>query len=342
MTGTHRPILVVGLPRSGTTWTESILGTAIGAAIISEPDNEKLSAPAIRAKRVLGRYPVLAPGDAAPAYEQLWRWALTGAPTSRTLEAAARLVRRASAEDAESLVNHRPSFELRLAGILGSCPRTAKGSDLVVAKSVHAGLAIDWIDDKFDLDVLVILRNPANVLSSWLELDLPDRDRDLGSSRLVRKRYMDAWDVPPPSGGIVQRAAWQLGLLMTALERSAKAHPRWLVRTHERLCSDPETEFRLLFEELGLIWGPTSLGTLERSDVPGTGFSLNRKASQLADSWRGRLDSETLELLGRVLCQFPLKTWDPMDLSAAPNGSADWLSPRSPPYPKGSTGGDGR
>ena len=51
---------------SGTTWTASMLATAETATLVAEPDNEKLSAPAISSKRNIGRFfqsfrPVTAP-----------------------------------------------------------------------------------------------------------------------------------------------------------------------------------------------------------------------------------------------------------------------------------------
>jgi Sulfotransferase family len=334
MSAKHRPVLVVGLPRSGTTWTESILGTAVDASIVSEPDNEKLSAPAIWAKRSLGRFPVMFAGDEAPAYRRLWRWALTGAPASRSLRAAQRLVERSDPEAVEQLVKGRPSPELRIAGILGSRPGFGEVPGVLVAKSVHACLAIDWLVTEFDLDVLVVLRHPANVLSSWLELDLPDQDRDLASHPRVGKRFLDVWDVPLPGSGPVERAAWQVGLLTAALEEFAHAHTDWVVRTHEQICTDPDLEFRSLFLELGLTWGPTTSELVELSDKPGSGFTLNRKSSELADSWRTRLDPGVVDMLGRVLRPFPIKTWDPMDLSAQTNGSTEWLAPRTLRYPR--------
>jgi hypothetical protein len=334
MSPKHRPVLIVGLPRSGTTWTESVLGTAVDTSIVSEPDNEKLSAPAIWAKRSLGRFPVMFAGDEAPAYRRLWRWALSGAPTGRSLRAAQRLVERSDPDAVEQLVKGRPSPELRMAGILGSRPGFGEVPGVLVAKSVHACLAIDWIVTKFDLDVLVVLRHPANVMSSWLELDLPDRDRDLGGHKRVRQRFLDEWDVPLPGVGSVERAAWQLGLLTAALEEFANARTDWVVRTHEQICSDPDSEFRSLFLELGLTWGPTTSALLELGDKPGSGFTLNRKYSELADSWRTRLDQEVVDILGRVLRPFPIKTWDPTDLSAETNGSTNWLAPRTLRYPR--------
>jgi hypothetical protein len=238
-------------------------------------------------------------------------------------------VRRANPEATESLVSGRPPLELRIAGALCSHLPHVRTSDVVVAKSVHAVLAIDWIADRFDVDLLVILRHPANVLSSWLELDLPDRDRDLGRLPAVKKRYLDQWGIPPAGGGTIERAAWQLGLLTSALEHSLEARPHWLMRTHEQLCSDPEREFRRLFADLDLEWGSDTSRLLEQGDNPGTGFSLNRKASELAESWRGRLDAPAVETLSRVLRQFPVKTWDPIDLSACVIGKTDWLEQRS-------------
>jgi hypothetical protein len=232
------------------------------------------------------------------------------------------------------LVKGRLSPELRIAGILGCRPGRGRASGLIVSKSVHACLAIDWIATKFDVDVLVVLRHPGNVLSSWLELDLPDRDRDLGGYTRVRQRFLEGWDAPLPGVGSVERAAWQLGLLMAALEESAQTHTDWVVRTHEQICSDPEKEFRRLFAELGLAWGPTTSKLLETSDNPGSGFSLNRKSSELADSWRTRLDQEDVDILGRVIRPFPIKTWDPTDLSAQTNGSTEWLAPRTLRYPR--------
>ena len=233
-------------------------------------------------------------------------------------------------------MNGRLSLELRMAALLGSHPgtvRAAEATRAVIAKSVHSCLSVDWIAAHFDIDVLVVLRHPANVLASWLELDLPDRDRDLGRHAQVRSRYLKDWGVPSAGSSTVERAAWQLGLFTAALEQSAQAHPEWIVRTHERICSDTEAEFRRIFAELGLVWSPATSDLLESSDSPGSGFSLNREAALLADSWRTRLGKEQIDTLRRVLRPFPLKSWGLEDWSTGSNGDLGWLSERVPPYP---------
>jgi hypothetical protein len=325
-------LLVIGLPRSGTTWTGNVLGTAEDCGkLVFEPDNEKLSAPGIVAKRRLGRFPVLEPGESAAGYRRMWSWALSGAPRSRSLDAAEKLIRRETPSELESLVLGRPSLGLRLAGLLAASPRSRHSDSLVVAKSVHACLAIDWIAEQFDVDVLVVLRHPANVLASWLELDLPDRDRRLDLLRSVRERFVRPWGLSAPDATLLERAAWQAGLFIAALEDAASRHTGWVVRTHEQLCADPEPEFRGLFGDLGLTWGKGTSALLEAGDSPGSGFSLERKAADMPDSWRRRLDKGQVETITSVLRPFPIRTWDMGNLSEDPNGSTAWLAPRKTP-----------
>src|SRR3954447_17188165 len=75
----HR-VLLVGLPRSGTTWTTATLKRTEGVVDIQEPDNHAHTPCAMRAKRGLGTFPYLEAGDEAPAYERLWQLAFEGAP----------------------------------------------------------------------------------------------------------------------------------------------------------------------------------------------------------------------------------------------------------------------
>ncbi len=55
--GTARPLLLVGTPRSGTTWTMRVLEADPSLLPLMEPDNESRSAPAVWAKRALRSVP---------------------------------------------------------------------------------------------------------------------------------------------------------------------------------------------------------------------------------------------------------------------------------------------
>ena len=157
----------------------------------------------------------------------------------------------------------------------------------VVAKSIHLQLALEWLVSAFDVEVLVLFRHPANVLASWMEVNLKDgRNSTLETRPDVRHRYVERWGVPLPGPDPVERMCWRIGLLLAALEESAARHPEWHRRGHEHLCEDPDTEFRRLYDELGLTWTTEAGQYLEDKNTPGTGFQLKRVASELSDSWQ--------------------------------------------------------
>ena len=311
----QRPLLIVGLPRSGTTWTANILATAPRSRLVSEPDNEKLSAPAINAKRQLGRFPALDRHDRAQDYSLLWKWAFAAAPQSSATRSAAKLVGHSTRDQQEELVQGRPPRSLRLAGMLASRPPATPLPGRAIVKSVHAGLSVEWIAENFDIDVLVLLRHPANVLSSWIELDLPDRNRSLFEREEVQERYIRRWGLPVPRNDLVEAAGWQIGLLTAALEESSERNPRWTVTTHEHLCTDPPARFKELFGALDLEWGDDSGALIDSSNRAGSGFSTEREVSGLADKWRKQLSAQQIRTLAEVLEPFPIRRWDLSDLA---------------------------
>lgn len=324
-------MLVLGLPRSGTTWVAHVLGCAPGTVTVLEPDNEKTAVSAIRPKHGLGRFPVLQPGDEAGSYRDLWAWSLAGGEDTWGRRLGGRLFLSSTPDEREALVSRHLSARLRLAGYLarptpgpgtatpvatglGGTSGTGTGAARVVAKSVHACLATEWLADAFAVDVVVVLRHPANVLASWLELDLPDRDRRLERLPAVQDRYMRRWGIGPPGPDPLDRVVWQLGLMTAALEEAVARHPQWRVQVHEDMCVDPPDSFRRLYGELGLAWTGEVEAEIKQGDQPGSGFDLRRRTEDMADSWRSRLGPSELDTLRRVLAMFPLQHWSSADM----------------------------
>jgi len=312
-----RPIVIAGLPRSGTTWTLTALSQGPGIRPAPERDNEDNNPSAIYAKRMLGRYPLLNPGDASPAYRQLWEWILSGADEPRRLALARWLLGPAAKK---RIFEGKRDFAAWSAGNLARNPRPGReatgpsGGRRVIAKSIHAQLALDWLDSEFKVDVLVLLRHPANVLASWMQVNLKDaRNSTLETRPEVRTRYLDPWDVRLPGPDPVEQMCWRICLLTAALEDAAERHPRWLVRTHEDLCHDPVTKFQTLCHDLGLEWTDRHHDYLVSHNTPGDGFKLRRVAEDLPNAWENRLDDAALDTLKRVLGWFPIRTWTAED-----------------------------
>ncbi len=319
-----RPLVIVGLPRSGTTWTSRTLARGSGICTLGEPDNEDFSPPAIHAKRRLGRYPVLDPGMSAPSYRVLWEWILSGGPEGDRIARARQMLGPGSRR---RIFDGRLDPVAWLAGTLARDPRTGSsdflGGRRVIAKSIHAQLALDWLVSEFDVDVLVLVRHPANVLASWLDVNLKDaRNATLEKRADVRKRFVEPWGVPYPGPDPIERMSWKIGLLSCALEQAIARHPGWLVRSHEAMCADPETEFRRLFADLQVEWTPEVENYLREHDTPGEGFVLNRVASEMPDSWQKRLDDREITTLSKVFQWFPTTRWSDVDFQRATGSGA--------------------
>ena len=123
-------VLVVGVPRSGTTWVATILSKCRDTMFVNEPDDERRNTHAEMAKASLGRYPIIAPHDrlrvgnnSIVEYQELWKWAFA-----------------------------HPMYKN------------------VVVKSVFVPYCLEWVRELCQVDhILYVRRNPMNILASWYE-----------------------------------------------------------------------------------------------------------------------------------------------------------------------------
>jgi Sulfotransferase family len=306
-------ILVIGPPRSGTTWVEQVLGRAAGARVVHEPDNETCNPFALRAKTSLGRFPVLAPDDTAPAaYSEVWSRAFEGvgrAATARWLTAKALL--RTAESDLDAAFDqrqHRISIRLRLISALASLPpmppSDRPGDPPVLVKSVHASLAAEWIVHRWQPKVVVVVRNPLNVVASHVALGWGPSGLDYPFLHRGLARY--PWVPAVPSGATpLQRLAWQIGVFIGALETAVQRNPGWTLVCHDDLCADPAAGFKSLCADLGVPWTEDDANFLAASERPGRGLETRRVAAEQPSNWSRQLSATQVEEVVEVLSAFP-------------------------------------
>lgn len=307
-----RCVLVAGVPRSGTTWVGEVIGRLAGSRPLHEPDNEKEYVSALAAKHSLGRFPVLRAGDEAERYARLWEIALGGELpelASRRCRVLGHLWRGVAPDLREHLISSPLPSCLVAGGIARFRPQDRRS--VAVVKSVHAVLALEWLGAQFPtVRVVIVLRHPAAVLNSWLELQLPDRDRALDRRADVRHAYLERWRVPMPVGDPLHRAAWHVCLLTAAVVEAAGNHPGWSVVDHDQLCNDALSGFSTLADELGLDWTNRAEAFLEDSNRPGTGFDRHRLTAEQPGRWKRSMDADAYRALARVARDFPyLDRW---------------------------------
>ena len=272
------PILIIGLPRSGTTWVGQILSSAQGTTYIFEPDNEKLSPLAWLCKEGLHRFPYLTPNDYAPAYRQMWQTAFAGRNWSWLVNNAAGLVFRKRAFLLEAYVGEKTGFSytddsLHTVSVASHLkPYHIEKHPLLVfllrqlllgrytplpgyrtiIKSVHAPLSIAWIVAQFPVKIVLTLRNPFSLYASYKRMKMPDGFRNLlFQQNLQRDRlqYLPDWKdtlIPSQEDAI----ACQIMLMYKIIEAQASVHPEWIIVSHDRLCITPHEGFRSIFADL--------------------------------------------------------------------------------------------
>ena len=301
--GPRPRVLVAGIPRSGTTWVGRVLGQADGACYVHEPDNHLVRPDAWWAKRPLGAYPNLAPGEAAPDYERLFRLAFAGGGRPSLLYPWARALHRV-VPGRELAPPPRPeSFATRGLARCLAAPRPGAGaSGAVVVKSIFCARSLEWLSERFGPAVVIVERHPFAVIGSWAELGW-DRFLDADPAAVAECRAAFGVEAPPNGSSWVDRAAWHFGFLSGLLTRARQRHPEWQVMTHSDLCARPEAGFEALCGRLGLAFGAGARRFLLASNRPGKAYSTNRVWAEQLDG-RYRLTAGQRERVSEILAGF--------------------------------------
>ena len=315
-------VLVLGVPRSGTTWSGRALGATEGTAYVNEPDG--FADPyAFRVMLRHGEHPAVDPEDPAPDYARLWTGAFAGGRPAGTLrDRGARLGFARTPVDARraARATHRLPPRLRLVRALAAPRTTDPAARHVVVKTVLACLSVDWLVQRHpEARVLHVERHPYNVLASWRDLDYVRRGREFDRvAGWARARWGVA--APPETAPHLAQQTFFFGVLATALREAAAAHPEWIRTTHEHLCVDSAQRLERLATELGLEWGERARAFVAESDLTDTAeaatatdrpYRTRRATAEQPDRWRERLTEAETATIDGTLAAFPFDLLPP-------------------------------
>jgi len=312
-------VLIVGVPRSGTTWVANILVAASGAGYVEEPDNHFRFASAFAAKLELGRreYPMLEPhehGAETVPYAQLWSRAFSPRRAGRRQRIRQRVGDRLvsiagppQVSKALAAPGSESSALLRVAKEL-AVPHGPDGdAHGLVVKTVYGPLAAEWITSVGAVDaVVVVVRNPLNVVSSWLGLGWLDRDTRDPVSALAPAavEVLGARFGMPPSSRLGQ-AAWLVGVQSSVLEEAVQRNPAWHRVVHEEACVDAPAVLSRIALRAGLRWSRRGDEMLAAENREGSGYDVTRVAAELPEAWRSRLDRDQEHEIRHVIDALP-------------------------------------
>lgn len=283
----EKPILIVGLPRSGTTWLASVLNTAKGVKYFYEPFNKDH---VVEAKEHWLKY--LRDDDEDPELSGLWQDIFSGCLNDDW-------VKRKMA---------RPYN--RLNGKLSFLPGR------VLVKDVYSTTSLSWISKRFSPRVVIITRHPCALACSWANTFEKTRKsgRIEALERLInQQKLMD--DFLSPFADYLRRQEdffHNLGLFYGAnhfvLEKQRLANLDWIFVRHEDLCKNPLREYQKLFQNLNLEWTSATDSLVSRSTKINSGkaYSPFRESAKEPEKWKSQLHKAEAERVLKAVQLFDI------------------------------------
>jgi hypothetical protein len=310
-------IFLTGIPRSGTTWVGKVLSQSPDTFYYHEPDNEKNWVLAYHLKRKLHRYPYITDKKQSSEYYKLWENIFKGISLPKYVEAIfktafmpkGKMLEKKIGIKCNNILNSdfyrygNNGFNLDNAlNFLLEIPysftflaqfltkRIAVNSKNFIIKSVHSLLALDLIEQCFRPKIIIIKRDPLNLIASYIKMRLPDSNRNIFHQiNLVEDHFHDMNSKIYQlcqKGTLIQQMALQVAAFYYYLAKESLRHPNWLIVSHEKICQDPITEFQIIFKMLELKWTLEVEKFIRKSNSPGNGFSINRVLKNEIHKWK--------------------------------------------------------
>ncbi|MCQ3937018.1 MAG: hypothetical protein DPW18_08240 [Chloroflexi bacterium] len=309
----RKPILVSGSHRSGTTWVGRMLAEAPGLLYIHEPFNVT-DAPSrgVCNARFDHWFTYITRRNEAAFYEPIrntvrLKYDLAGGlQTYGSLKMTGELLR-----EYACFMKHR------------------LGGSKALLKDPIAFFSAEWLAERFDMNVLMVIRHPAAFVSSIKKLNwrhpLP---HFLAQPDLMRERLHPFEDEikDHAAGGrdLIDEAVLLWKLIHHTMIQYRAAHTNWIFVRHEDLSRDPIAGYQELYHRLGLEFSARIQQVIKRYSAPanpgdtdapvGSEEILMRNSASNIWNWKSRLTASEIERIRRAV----------QDISSAFYADEDW------------------
>lgn len=278
-TNSEVPILVTGAHRSGTTWTSKMLGLAKDTIVAEEPFNVE-------------------PGN----------FALGGLADHHFIYAPE--LDQVEAERTFRMIYNKETgriFKRRSIQHYLKCSRAGR----LIIKDPIACLSSAWIADRFDIDVVAMVRHPCAFTESLRRMNWePDLSQLFTSQRMLVKDFLKPMMplIRACDTDFDSRCAVTWKILYHVLSHFIAAHPRWIVKTHEALSLEPIEEFQDLYARLSLPWSDDVARKIEaytgcenrRSVEARKHHCLHRDSRANAFRWKHQMTVEQIQHIKNI------------------------------------------
>lgn len=259
------PVLLISLPRSGSSWVGATLGLSPGALYLREP----ISQPHLERHKQRGVVFTIQPDALPDGY----------------------------ARHADRAFQGLPKFRPNVVRFPAQWSLSSRRNRRVVVKEVNP-LALDWLISRYQPKIVYLLRHPAAVAASFARLGWMSSERPAGDERRFSARRIgfDPAVLPPYRTAWGEHVALQ-GLVMQSALATLAGYDQHLVVRYEDLCTDPVAQFRRLYDFADLPWqGDVAAAIEAQTNVDDhnrfESYSLYRNSRTMAESWRTDVEGD--------------------------------------------------
>jgi hypothetical protein len=309
-----RPILVTGMPRSGTTWVGQMLAAGGEVMYLSEPLNQLH--PGIFRLRVRQPYCYIDEEN-----ESSFADAFADAAAARPRPVAEIFSVREAKDVGRVAVR---SFDF---------VRARLRSRRILFKDPYAVFSADWFADRLGSDVVLVVRRPAAVVSSLKRLGWRAPLVEMRRQEALRKRWLVGFDheleAAATRSELRRDLIWSNTVLWLivygAVARYADTRRNFIVVRHEDLSRDPEHGFAQLYQSLGLSYSARAIAHIRGATAAGNPREVTRRhphrvrldSGANLESWRRRLTPEEVKRIRSMTDALASRWYDVENLGPA-------------------------
>lgn len=280
----RRPIFLVSMPRSGSSWIGEMLAQAPEAAYLREPLNQAWLREHAGSGNSVTTY--IDPDAPLTVYSQPAREAFTGLPL----------------------------FGSSVVQFPAQWPVTRRNNRQLIVKEVNP-LCLEWIIGEYNPKILLLFRHPAAVaLSRWR---MGWRSIGLEQSHVFHPRllarYGDSIEYLKTAKGFWEKEGARQGFITKYacdIVRSCDDH---LILYYEDMCRDHERQFRRLYEFCGLTMTKSAFSTIRDHSLrgdPSMQSSTFRNSQDMEFSWQHEINRDSLQKIWDFYEKFDLSLYN--------------------------------
>lgn len=286
----RHPILISGAPRSGTTWVGKVLSTQPGIAYIHEPFN-----PLWNTKIRPGMLTVKLP---------YWFMYIDPTNEGEYIKSVSDVIELRYHPFRKIQFIHTVKDALRLLRDWSKFAVHRNKAHRPLIKDPIAVLSIEWLSDTFNMQPVLLMRNPVSFVGSMKKLGWRTDFKHL----LQQERLMDLHLAPfrnpinqlsSCEHDVVDNAILLWNIIHYTILRYQHYHPDWLIMRHEDLAMSPDAQFRSICAYLDIDYShslqkhiieTTSSENPKEVSVPNR-HNIFRNSRSSLDTWKNRLES---------------------------------------------------